>query len=945
MITPISDHLRADLADKARRLGMLYWLDREGTYTAFVDDLCEGGADAFPHPVVAFRGSYLETMLELERRFDSVDPSPVLLHLPAHHEESIRDTPLLEFIRAGKRYRIALDTLITDAASGRVRPDAIQAFLDSAPTELVAADAWMTGELEQPGGDLSAALELMNPCSVLDDLLAQGSVAGKVGSDRERGELWTWLELRLGLDSAWRAEAPAATESAEIAATITEWALCVEYVHDLSSSREPRTPRLLRLRSLPPAVVKACMDAAGHLRKRHPAHYERLAREVQERLPEEVEGAEPSDLGRIDTFPFEEETVLQAAIDALRNDGWVAARAWADARLLAGGSFWVRDAPRRAAWELILAAVELGEALTAAGASLAAEHSHEAAIDRYTTFGATVDRAHRRLEQERWARRHVDLPHATELRAGLNWVRRLHARWADDWARDYAELCGSLGFLPPTHLQQRTFFEEVVRPWASESGPVALFLVDALRFEMAGDIALALQGKAATSVRLNARLAELPTLTDVGMNLLAPVAVGGRARPLLKGSKFKGFQAAEYQVNSPDTRHRAMQSAVGGATCPYWTLEEVLARTPQSLRLGLSKANLVVVHSLEIDKAGENGVGYAVFERILQSLQAAWKLLREAGIKRFVITADHGFLLLDPSRPPVPHGKKTDPKRRHVVYPVPVQEPGKVSVALSDLGYDGQEAWLVLPEDTRVFDVPGKAPTFVHGGNSLQERVIPVLTVEHRQASGAGTLRYRVQVEARPGVAGMHCLRGRVEVVAQEGLPFGGVQQVGLSLQAADSSGVLAEIVDVRDAARTGAGLLATVGRDFEVFFRLHGRTDARVPVEVFHPSRAADVEPGSTARRFEVSVDELAPEGGESTASTASWLDEIKSPGPRRVFELLAAHGSVTEVEATVALGSPRAFRRFSARFDDLAAFAPFGIRIEVVASGKRFVREGGES
>jgi hypothetical protein len=32
----------------------------------------------------------------------------------------------------------------------------------------------------------------------------------------------------------------------------------------------------------------------------------------------------------------------------------------------------------------------------------------------------------------------------------------------------------------------------------------------------------------------------------------------------------------------------------------------------------------------------------------------------------------------------------------------------------------------------------------VHGGNSLQERVIPVLTVVHRAAAGGTTLEYRV---------------------------------------------------------------------------------------------------------------------------------------------------------------------------------------------------------
>ncbi len=40
--------------------------------------------------------------------------------------------------------------------------------------------------------------------------------------------------------------------------------------------------------------------------------------------------------------------------------------------------------------------------------------------------------------------------------------------------------------------------------------------------------------------------------------------------------------------------------------------------------------------------------------------------------------------------------------------------------------------------------------------------------------------------------------------------------------------------------------------------------------------------------------------------------------------------------------LGGQRAARRFALRFDELAAKAPFDVRIDVVAGVKRYVREG---
>ena len=40
--------------------------------------------------------------------------------------------------------------------------------------------------------------------------------------------------------------------------------------------------------------------------------------------------------------------------------------------------------------------------------------------------------------------------------------------------------------------------------------------------------------------------------------------------------------------------------------------------------------------------------------------------------------------------------------------------------------------------------------------------------------------------------------------------------------------------------------------------------------------------------------------------------------------------------------LGGPRELRRFANRFEEYAAKAPFGVRIDVIGGVKRYVREG---
>jgi hypothetical protein len=336
-----------------------------------------------------------------------------------------------------------------------------------------------------------------------------------------------------------------------------------------------------------------------------------------------------------------------------------------------------------------------------------------------------------------------------------------------------------------------------------------------------------------------------------------------------------------------------------------------------------------------------------VFDDVMQKLRAAWHLLREAGVRRFVFTSDHGFLLLDESADTAqPHGRPIDPKRRHVFSPLSADHAGEVRVALADLAYDGVEGYLMFPETTAVFDTGKRSRSFVHGGNSLQERVIPVLTVVHRAAAGGSTLQYGIAAQAREGVAGMHCLGVKVDVVDQGALDFGSARDIELSLRVPDVEEVQVELCQTRGNARVvGGAVQATVGESFELFFRLSGSSDARVRVELFHPGALVDVLPYAPEARFAVSATR-APSSttAAAPASRASWLDQLPEGGVRQIFEHLAAHGTVTENEAVSMLGGPRGLRRFALQFEALVQKAPFGVRIEVVAGVKRYVREGRE-
>jgi hypothetical protein len=243
-----------------------------------------------------------------------------------------------------------------------------------------------------------------------------------------------------------------------------------------------------------------------------------------------------------------------------------------------------------------------------------------------------------------------------------------------------------------------------------------------------------------------------------------------------------------------------------------------------------------------------------------------------------------------------------------------------------------------------VFDTGKRRKGFAHGGNSFQERVIPVLTVSHRVLAGGSTTAYDVTAVKKDAVAGMQCLAAKV-TSAQRSLDFGSSYEIDLALRVVDSPKVRAELCETRSGAKLSSGtVIATVGEEFELFFRLSGSTDARVQVELHHPSREANVAPCVLKERFDVSWSAEAvatPSDTAASATSEGWLNDLPEGPVRRVFQHLSQHGAITETEVSQMLGNPREQRKFARSFEKYAASAPFTARIDVVSGVKRYVRE----
>lgn len=956
---PIAAALEQELLGELRRHGIVVWLDTAGTYTRFVDGLAARAKSGdFPFPVVPFRGSFLELVLALEPFGSGLDSAPLLVHMPGYAEDSVRRTPVLELYEAGVRFRKAPETLVREAAAGKVAPEVLERFLEGGLPSLEAADAWLSSQLDTSREGLSRTLDSVGIKAVLDhavDALGPGDpfLSQRTSTEAEREVLRAHLGRQTGANSAWfaffsEAGGEPLTESDPTAAlrgllgAWIGWLLSVEYVHDLA--RPPIVPQLRPLRELSPPLVKVSVGLVEHLREKHPDAYAEIVDEVELHLHEELSGLRAEDVGKIDTFRKEEQRVLEAAVRSLAARDWAKVKGWADART-DDRSFWLRrDPARRRAWSLVREGAELGVTLADCPRPLDGSQSLDDAVTRYAATAFKVDRAHRRFEQRQTTLLDSQVPHFGDLKECVRVLRTAYRGWADQVATDFAKVCRASGFLPDGSLQQRQIFDQVVQPLASDE-KVAYFLLDAFRFEMATELLDDLKAPGSV-VELKPRLAELPTVTSVGMNVLAPVAQGGR---LNVAPGFTGFKTGEFTVRGPDDRARAIGQRTVGKQAVLIRLSDVCDLEPDQLKRKLKDARVAVVHSTELDDAGEANVGPATFEITLRQVRSAWAQLQKAGIRSFVFTADHGFLLLDETTRTVPFGSRRDPKPRWVLDELPRAEPGMANVSLAALGYEGVTGHLLFREDTALYATGTAGATYVHGGNSPEERIIPVLTVRRARAAAPSHATYVVEARREKDLMGARQLAVRLKTAAgQVGtLGFVAKREVRLGIRAVGRGDVIPVLKDLVGAGSIQDGTLR-LSADAEwsqLFFSLEGQESGRVRIEIYHPDNIEKVEARQLDEWFEVDFRRgppIPPQPSTPGERELTWEDGIADPKVRKVFVHLSDHGSITEKEVTDKLGSPRAFRRFSLDFDAHLEKVPFKVRIEGGVDGKRYVKEG---
>ena len=272
-----------------------------------------------------------------------------------------------------------------------------------------------------------------------------------------------------------------------------------------------------------------------------------------------------------------------------------------------------------------------------------------------------------------------------------------YERYLDKINRKFAEVVKKEGW-----VQNHTSFWEYVK---NAEKPVAVLFIDALRFDLAKMIIENVRG--VESVEINWLYGVLPSITEVGMAALLPnsqieikkddplkVEIGGKLVSTKAERKSyineKGIDVIDFEIGN------------------------------------IPKKEILAVMVRNIDRLGD--IADIAPNNLIEMVGRICKFisrLRDAGFRTVIIGSDHGFLYLI-SQPNKVTCKGDFVARRFALGANPE---GCIIFKAAEIGISG-DLLLAFPIGTTVFAIQGETPHFVHGGLSLQETIVPVISLK-----------------------------------------------------------------------------------------------------------------------------------------------------------------------------------------------------------------------
>ena len=289
-------------------------------------------------------------------------------------------------------------------------------------------------------------------------------------------------------------------------------------------------------------------------------------------------------------------------------------------------------------------------------------------------------------------------------------------------------------------VPQTQFFGKWVKPYLDKENKICVIISDAFRYEAGEEMVGRIRQEDRYQAKLEHALSSLPSYTQLGMASLLPQ---GDVSLSIADSKTGSVNTGTQSTQGTDNRDKALKSVLGDRAGAIQAKQVLEMTIPESREL-IKAHDVVYIYHNRIDHAGDKmqseGEAFEAAEKTFDDLMKLIKKLANANVNNLLITADHGFIYqnkpLDDSDflAKDVSGEVLYNDRRFILGKGLKCGQSLKAFSAQELGLTG-DVHAVIPKGIQRLRLSGSGSRFVHGGASLQEVIIPVISINKKRQS------------------------------------------------------------------------------------------------------------------------------------------------------------------------------------------------------------------
>ena len=291
----------------------------------------------------------------------------------------------------------------------------------------------------------------------------------------------------------------------------------------------------------------------------------------------------------------------------------------------------------------------------------------------------------------------------------------------------------------PDVIPQRRFYSHWVKSYVAKGKKICVIISDAFRYEAGNEMVSRIRQEDRYQAKIDHMLSALPSYTQLGMASLLPKVEAQLSISGKTGAVAVGDQSSQGTAN----RDKLLKSGIGDRASAIQAKNMMDMTISESRELIKANDVLYVYHN-RIDHTGDKmqseGEAFEATELTFDDLMKLIKKLANANVNNILITADHGFIYqnrpLEDSdflTPQVSGDILYHDRRFQLGTELGCDESMKMFTA-EELGLVG-ELGAVIPKGIQRLRLSGSGSRFVHGGATLQEVIVPVISINKKRQS------------------------------------------------------------------------------------------------------------------------------------------------------------------------------------------------------------------